>query len=142
MNLNTNIVRRETALAWRGLPWLTTSNLNGVFSEPALRNPQVGAALEFISLFNSAEIRRSLRIEKIDIDDEYVLRVSASNGAMVDILSGNYERQLARWQLIHTNLLIGRRETYVWMDLSVSNNVPVRCVPLNSTQSTNSIRLF
>ncbi len=142
MNLNTNIVRRESAMAWNSLPWLTTTNLNGVFSEPNLRNPQVAAALEFISSFNAAEIRRNLKIEQIDIDDEYVLRVSVSNGAMVEILSENYSRQLARWQAIHTNLLMGRQETYTWMDLSVSNNVPVHCVPLNSPNPTNSIRLL
>ncbi len=142
MNLNTNIVRRETALAWGNLPWLTTTNFNGVFSEPHLRNPQVVAALDFISSFNSAEIRRNLKIEKIDIDDLYVLRVSASNGATVEILSENYGRQLARWQSIHTNLLLGRQESYTWMDLSVSNNVPVRCIPLNFTNPTNTLRLY
>ena len=131
MNLNTNIVRRETGLAWRTLPWLTTTNLNGVFSEPGLRNPQIGAALEFISLFKTAGIGRMLKIKNIDIDDEYVLRVSVSNGATVDILAENFDRQLARWQLIHTNLLIGTKESYIWMDLSVSNNVPVRRIPLN-----------
>jgi cell division septal protein FtsQ len=142
MNLNTNIVRRETALAWGNLPWLTTTNFNGVFSEPHLRNPQVVAALDFISSFNSAEIRRNLKIEKIDIDDLYVLRVSASNGATVEILSENYGRQLARWQSIHTNLLLGRQESYTWMDLSVSNNVPVRVIPLNFTNPTNTLRLY
>lgn len=142
MNLNTNIVRRESALAWDNLPWLTTTNLNGVFTEPNLRNPQVAAALEFISSFNASEIRRNLKIDKIDIDDEYVLRVSVSNGATVEILSENYGRQLARWQSIHTNLLMGRKESYTWMDLSVSNNVPVLCVPLNFSNPTNSIRLF
>lgn len=131
MNLNTNIVRRETGLAWRTLPWLTTTNLNGVFSEPGLRNPQIGAALEFISLFKTTGIGRMLKIKNIDIDDEYVLRVSVSNGATVDILAENFDRQLARWQLIHTNLLIGTKESYIWMDLSVSNNVPVRRIPLN-----------
>lgn len=141
MNLNTNIVRRESALAWNQLPWLATTNYNGVFSAPDLRNPQIKAALRFIEMFEKAEIRNEIKIEKVDIDDKYILRVSVSNGATVDILSGDFERQLARWKVIHTTLS-RRNESYSWMDLSVTNHVPVRRVPLDSPQRTNLIRQF
>lgn len=141
MELDSKIVRRETARAWDNLPWLTTTNLNPVFAVPDLRKPHVVAALDFISSFNSAQIRKNLKIEKIDIDDDYVLRVSVSNGATVEILNEKFDRQLARWNVVH-HTLFTQRESYTWIDLSVSNNVPVHRVSLTDRNTTNFIRHF
>ena len=142
MILNTNIVRRETASAWNNLPRLTTTNYNGVFSAPDLRNPQIKAALKFVQAFETAEIRHDLSVESIDIDDEFVLRVSVSNGAVVDVLNKDFERQLARWKVIHRRLA-GDRQVYEWIDLSVTNHVPVRLVePAAPNNQPNTNRQF
>jgi cell division septal protein FtsQ len=142
MTLNTNIVRGETALAWKKLPLLTTTNYNGVFSAPDLRNPQLKAALTLISRFDAASIRDYLQITRVDIDDEFVLRVSVSNGATVDVLNQDFDRQLTRWKSIHQTLA-GRRESYQWIDLSVTNHVPVRLTnPHSPTNQPNSLREY
>lgn len=131
MTLNPAIVRRETEAAWQQLPWLMSTNMTDVITGPVLERPQVLAALEFIRAYRRADIRRSVEVTTINVDDPHVLRLGTTTGSEVVVLNESFDRQLARWRSVH-DWLFERRHTYQWMDLSVSNNIPVH--PLKFSQ--------
>jgi cell division septal protein FtsQ len=87
--------------------------------------PQLQAALKFLAAFLECPMQSVVDLKSIDISSPDVLTVVTGQGSEIILGLTDFERQLRRWQLVYDS---GQRlsKAIAWMDLAVSNNVPVR----------------
>ncbi len=136
MPLDRAIVRPETANAWRQLPALTGLAESEILPGNDLTNQLGLAALEFLKTFNSDSMAREVQIQSIDLTEPEILKLRTVQGHDVEVLDRGFVRQLDRWEALH-KACESNRVGYAWMDLSPSNNIPIRLVQLK----TNSLPL-
>ena len=87
--------------------------------------PKLRAALGLIGEFRRSPLAGVVDLRVIDLSQPRILRVTTGDGGQVDLSTGRLARQLNRWARIQAH---GQKfglaiET---VDLSVTNNVPVR----------------
>jgi hypothetical protein len=87
--------------------------------------PKLRAALGLIGEFRRSPLAGVVDLRVIDLSQPRILRVTTGDGGQVDLSTGRLARQLNRWARIRAH---GQKfglaiET---VDLSVTNNVPVR----------------
>jgi cell division septal protein FtsQ len=88
---------------------------------------QIRAALALLREFDHSPMTGMAEIERIDLTQPQVLQVSTSQKAQITFSLGNFDTQLRRWRLISDQFQKwGRAITS--LDLSISNNLPVRWV--------------
>lgn len=87
--------------------------------------PQVHAALRLLSAFDRSPMAGLVDLQRIDISSPDVLQVTTAQGNEVTFKLDGLEGQLYRWRAVFD---LGRRNSkqIQTVDLSVSNNVPVR----------------
>lgn len=136
MPLDQSIVRPETIQIWQRLPEITGLNPIEIVPGKDLTNRVAVAAMEFINSFNTSPMKQLLQIGYIDVSDSEVLHVHMLQGQKVDLLDRDFARQLARWQAIH-EYCYARRTGYSWIDLSPTNNIPIKAVPLSLAASAD-----
>ncbi len=107
------------------LPVLTGVGLQELQPGRRIESPQVRAALELIEAFARSPMAGLVDLRRIDLSEPEVLILTTGQGATVTFSVRNLELQLERWRQIHE---WGRRQglAVAWLDLAVSNNVPVR----------------
>lgn len=131
MPLDRAIVRPETANAWRQLPELTGIAESEILPGNDLTNQLGHAALEFLKTFNSDSMAREVQIQSIDLTEPEILKLRTVQGHDVEVLDRGFVRQLDRWEALH-KACESNRVGYAWMDLSPSNNIPIRLVQLKT----------
>jgi hypothetical protein len=67
-----------------------------------------------------------------------VLRLQTAQGHAVEVLDRGFDRQLARWELLHRTCQSNRWH-YTWLDLSPTNNLPIRLAPLAALTTPNPL---
>jgi hypothetical protein len=72
---------------------------------------------------------RLVQLASVDVSEPEILHVTTTGGNHVEVLGADFDRQLARWESIH-RLCAARQFNYPWLDLSPTNNLPLRVVPL------------
>ncbi len=136
MPLDRAIVRAETASGWRQLPEVTGIVGGEILPGNDLTNQLAHAALQFLKTFNSTAMAREVQIQSIDLTEPELLKLKTVQGHAVEVLDRGFERQLARWEMLHKTCAT-KRIGYDWLDLSPSNNVPIHLVQL----TTNALPL-
>jgi cell division septal protein FtsQ len=86
---------------------------------------RVSSALELMRSFEASPMAGLMKVASIDVSLPGVLRVRTQDGCEVHFGLRDYERQLGRWWAVVQHARRAGREL-AWLDLSVSNNVPVR----------------
>lgn len=92
-----------------------------------IESVQVRAALELIAAFDQSPMTGLVEIQRIDVGTPEVLEVYTTQGTEIIFGLNNLNQQLARWRLAH-DYFLKQGQIISAMDLSVSNNVPVRPV--------------
>jgi len=121
------VVTPEDKAEW-SLPVVSGINLNKLKSLAPGRSaglPKLQAALSLIADFRRSTLAGLVDLRVIDLSQPRILRVTTGAGGQVDLSTKHLARQLNRWARIRAH---GQKfglaiET---LDLSVTNNVPVR----------------
>ena len=71
-----------------------------------------------------------VELQSINVAVPEILQVTTSQGAQVTFSLNHFDAQLRRWRLIYDQYQKWGR-AIAWLDLSISNNLPVRWVALN-----------
>lgn len=90
-------------------------------------SPQIRAALALLSEFDHSRMAGMVEIERIDLTQPQVLQVTTSQKAQITFSPGNFETQFRRWRIISDQFQQWGKAIAA-LDLSISNNLPVRWV--------------
>jgi hypothetical protein len=88
-------------------------------------SPEIQAALRLITFFGRSPMVGVVDLKSIDLSTPPVLQVTTRQGNDVVLAVDNFEPQLRRWRVVHDFAAQEARQIAT-LDLSVSNNVPVR----------------
>ena len=88
-------------------------------------SPEVQAALKFLIAFDRSPMIGVVDLKSIDLSSPPVLQVTTRQGNEVILPAEDFDRQLRRWRAVH-ELASQEARQIASLDLSVSNNVPVR----------------
>jgi len=88
-------------------------------------SPEVRAALRLIEAFHYSSMAEVVELKHVDLTSPNVLQVTTTQGSEVTFGLNDFDLQLRRWRQVHE---YGQRvaKHVVFLDLSVSNNVPAR----------------
>jgi len=136
MPLDGAIVRPETVLGWQRLVEITGISEREIVPGRDLTNQLARAALEFIASFSSSSMSRLVQLAAIDVSEPEVLHLKTLQGRTVEVLDRGFDQQLARWEVIH-RMCQSNQVAYTWLDLSPTNNLPLRIAPLASVAPLN-----
>jgi cell division septal protein FtsQ len=90
-------------------------------------SPQIRAALALLGEFDHSRMAGMVEIERIDLTQPQVLQVTTSQKAQITFSLGNFETQFRRWRIISDQFQQWGK-AIASLDLSISNNLPVRWV--------------
>ena len=89
--------------------------------------PQIRAALRLVCEFDHSPMMGVVELERIDVSVPQILQATTSQGAEITFSFNDFEMQLRRWSIIN-----GQYQKWgkaiASLDLSISNNLPVRWV--------------
>lgn len=129
MPLDRSVVRPETAAAWQALPEITGIHPREILPGNDVTNQLARAALSFLGAFGSSDMAGLVKLASVDVSEPEIIQLRTTQQQVVKLLDRGFERQLARWELLHQTCRTNR-VAYEWIDLSPTNNVPIRLVPL------------
>jgi hypothetical protein len=109
--------------ATRYLPLITGTGTTAFRPGNIVPSPQILAALRWLRSFQESDMVGRVEIESIDVSSGTALMVSTEQGSEVSFPYSDFERQLARWALIH-DLAQRRNQNIASLDLVVTNFVP------------------
>jgi len=107
------------------LPILYCANQNELVPGRQISSRQTTAALNLILQFEVSPMAGLVDLRSIDMKSPDVLVVQTGQGSEVTFGFNDLERQLHRWREIH-DLGMRMKRNVAFIDLAVSNNVPVR----------------
>lgn len=90
-----------------------------------LESPQAFAALQLIRRFGVSPMAGLVDLSRIDVSYPRVLVVTTSQGQEITLATEDLDTQLRRWRMVYEAALRNAR-TVAALDLSVTNNLPVR----------------
>ncbi len=113
------------------LPVLEGLQPNELVPAKRLESPQARAAMQLITAFERSPMAGVFDLRRIDLSSPDILQVTTWQGSDVTFATKDLERQLLRWAEVHkygqtNNVAIAS------VDLSVTNNVPVRWMATNA----------
>ena len=120
---------------WLAVPAATNQPLPELVGVSALdlqpgrqvESPQIRAALRLLAEFDSSPMVGLAELERINVTAPELLDALTTQGARVTFSLDHFDRQLRRWRQIYDELQKSAK-AIAWLDLSVSNNVPVLSV--------------
>jgi hypothetical protein len=88
-------------------------------------SPQVQAALQLITDFNSSPMAGLVNLQRIDVSAPEVLVATTAQGSEITFGLDDFPRQLGRWREIYD---VGQRmnKTIASLNLAVTGNIPAR----------------
>jgi hypothetical protein len=113
------------------LPVLLGLNPADLVAGHHIETPSVHSALEFVSAFNHSAMAGMVDVQWIDISAPGLLIVHTRQGSDITFGLSDYPRQLKRWQKVF-ELYAGSNKNIASLDLSISNNLPLRWVEANA----------
>jgi len=123
--------RSASAPAPEPLPLLRHLDPGEIQPGRRVQSPQLAAALQLLVSFEQSPMATLAEIKGIDLSCPEVLSVTTGQGAEITFGLGDLDQQLRRWQVI-----CGRAQrenkAIAWLDLAVTNNVPVRWLETNA----------
>jgi len=90
-------------------------------------SPQIRAALALICEFDHSPMTGMVEIERIDLSEPEILKVTTSQKAEITFALSHFDAQLHHWRLIYDQYQKWGK-AIATLDLSISNNLPVRWV--------------
>ncbi len=106
-------------------PVLTGLPANQLRLGRRVEHPQVQAALRLIGAFERSPMSGQADLKQIDVSAPDVLQVTTGQGSEVIFNTGDFDAPLRRWRAV-TDLGVKASKLVATLDLSVSNNIPVR----------------
>jgi hypothetical protein len=117
------------------LPVIT--GLNAFQLQPGRRMdlPQVQAALQLITTFNSSPMAGLVDLQRIDVSAPEVLVATTLQGSEITFGLDDFDRHLSRWREIYD---VGQRmnKAIASLNLAVTNNIPARWMDAGVPVST------
>jgi cell division septal protein FtsQ len=113
------------------LPMLTGIMSSELRPGRRIDSPQVHAALRLITAFDRSPMAGLVDLQRIDVSSPEVLQVITPQGNEVTFRLDAVETQLQRWRAVY-DLGWKNNKQVSTLDLSVSNNVPVRWLEANA----------
>ena len=107
------------------LPFIDGINLSELVPGKRVDSAQARAALQFIAAFEESPMSSLVDLRQIDVSSPDILQETTGSGSEVTVSIQDLDRQLRRWQEIHTQ---GQRlgKKIVTLDLSVRDHIPAR----------------
>jgi cell division septal protein FtsQ len=90
-------------------------------------SPPIRAALALVCEFDHSPMTGMVEIERIDVSEPDILKVTTSQKAEITFSLGHFDMQLRRWRLIYDQYQKWGK-AIATLDLSISNNLPVHWV--------------
>ena len=109
------------------LPKLVGINPAELLPGKRVESTQVRTALEFIARFERSPMGGMVDVVQIDLSSPEIMQVTTGQGSEITFATLDLDRQMRRWREVH-ELGQNNHIAIVSMDLSVSNNVPVRWI--------------
>ena len=107
------------------LPLLFGANPFGFKLGEAVTNQKVKSALRLLEAFQRSELYGVEDIRSVDLTTPQVMTIVTGNGTEVSFSEEAPEPQLARWNRLRgESVRMGK--VIAWVDLSITNNVPLR----------------
>ena len=120
---------------WRAMPPPASQRLPILVGVPPAEaqpgrqtsSPQIRAALALVCEFDHSPMAGMVEIERIDVSEPEILQVTTTQKAQITFSLADFDTQFRRWRLISDQFQKWGK-TVVSLDLSISNNLPVRWV--------------
>jgi cell division protein FtsQ len=123
--LESHQVIEGAARRYEHLPILTGVPTDRVRPGWPIVSERVSSALQLIRAFEASPLAGLMHVAAVDVSVPGSIQMRTENGCEVNFGLTDFERQLRRWwAVLHHARQEGRE--LAWLDLSVSNNVPVR----------------
>ncbi len=113
------------------LPLISGLNWSELRTGVRIESPSVQAALQLILAFESSPMRLLVDLKRIDVSSPDVLVVSTAQGSEITFALTNFEDQLLSWHGIFEQAQ-KLNQSIATLDLSVTDNIPARCVDASS----------
>ncbi len=98
---------------------------------------QVRAALNFISEFDHSPMAGLAELQRITVTTPEILEVTTSHGSQIIFSLSSFETQIRRWHLVFDQYQKSGK-AIASLDLSISNNVPLRFIEAASLPPVRS----
>lgn len=113
------------------LPTISGVNLSELRPGRRVDSVQVRAALELIAEFDRSPMAGLADLRRINVAAPEILEATTGQGSQIVFSLRDFDAQLRRWRLIHDEYQKSGR-AIATLDLSISNNVPLRFVESSS----------
>ena len=125
---------RASPSAWQNETFPMISGVSTRDLRPGRRvdSLQVRAAIDLISKFDYSPMAGLAELQRINVTTPEILEVFTSHGAEVIFSLNPFEQQLRRWHLVYDQFQ-RQGKAIAMLDLSISNNVPLRLVEMGNT---------
>jgi hypothetical protein len=124
--LHRSHVRDQRILNYGVLPELKGFDESELRTSGKLMNPNVLAALRLVGSFRHSSLVGTMSLREIEIQPSGILLVTTDRGVQVKFSSEHeFGPQMIRWRQIH-DLAVGAGRDIAQIDLSVTNNVPIK----------------
>jgi hypothetical protein len=111
-------------VATKFLPTITGVGATTFRPGRIVNSPPILAALKWIRAFQRSPMTGCVDIRAIDVASQSALLVTTEQGSEVAFAYRDFEKQLARWRLVH-GWGLDRTQALASLDLAVTNYVPV-----------------
>jgi cell division septal protein FtsQ len=133
-------VMKPLEARWRAVPAPTNQvlpQLAGISASEVqpgrqVESPQIRAALGLLCELDRSPMAGMADLRQISLATPEVLEATTVQGARITFAMDHFDLQLRRWRQIYDQFQRWGK-AIVWLDLSVSNNLPVRSAPLALT---------
>jgi cell division protein FtsQ len=117
------------------LPELAGISANEVLPGRQVESPQIRAALSLLCELERSPMAGMADLRQISVATPEILEATTSQGARITFSMDHFDVQLRRWRQIYDQYQRWGK-AIVCLDLSVSNNLPVRWAALAATPQT------
>lgn len=116
-----------------GLPMLLGVQAGELQPGVRVDSPQILGALTLLVEFDRSLMSGLASIDRINVSSPEILQVTTSQGAEITFSLDRFDVQLRRWRLIYDQYQKWGK-AIASLDLSISNNLPLRWVAANTVQ--------
>lgn len=115
------------------LPMLLGVQVNELQPGTRVDSPQILGALTLLTEFDRSPMLGLAELQRINVSSPEILQVTTSQGAEITFSLEHFDVQLRRWRLIYDQYQKWYK-AIATLDLSISNNLPLRWVAANTVQ--------
>jgi cell division septal protein FtsQ len=115
------------------LPMLLGVQVSELQSGQRVESPQILGALQLLTEFDRSPMVGLAELQRINVSYPEILLVTTSQGAEITFSLSRFDTQLRRWRLVYDKYA-GWSKAISSLDLSISNNCPVKYVAANTVQ--------